>query len=196
MHIISFEVRNQLNASVYKDMGDPKNVADPRLDFNGFSVSDRLADGATVDKGNLVYANSFRLQPSASVSIDLYGGSDTDRFGDTLTFTLVKMLRLILADTTAGLTVSLSGNFCTTNNLDAVVGPGGYADFYRPDATGYAVAAGSSDTITITNDSATVTADIKILVAGVGEDVSSSSSSSTSSLSSSSSSSSESSSSP
>lgn len=141
-------------------------------------------NGSGAGEVNLVHEAAGTLAAGGTVTFDL--DNITSIWGaGTVQFASVKGLwiRNRNANTSAA-TISLSGDFLSTNGLDAVIRPAGGVHYWCDDATGYAVTAGTGDEITLTNDSATSAVTYEILI--IGESINASSSSSTSSGSSSS----------
>jgi hypothetical protein len=186
MHVTQVSLSSRLGVDAYKEMGDPNNVADPTLQFDAL-FEDTLDDGRAADQADLVYAESKAIAASSNWDIDLVGSTDKTRFGDALAFARVKCLKIKNTGST-WLRVGGygAGGFCAFQSGNTAynrIGPGGMLSVWAPDATAYAVTAGSADILRITNEDA-LAGKADVFIVGCETDVSSSSSSSTTSTSS------------
>ena len=168
------------NVSTTKDIGDNNSLADP-TDVLALSLADTLAAGRGNNQGNLLWFDSGTLAASASKDYDLVASLQTV-YGDTVNFDLVKGI-LVKNTSTAGdaaIIRVIGQNFNTWLKAatDYVrVYPRGIFLLWNPTDEGYDVSAGS-DTIRLTNESASLEAIYEIALIGVEIDSSSSSSSS------------------
>lgn len=182
----------KINVQATKDVGDNASLADPTVTL-ALSLADTLADGRGNNQANILWFDSFELDTSASKDYDLVAVLSIV-FGDAVNFDLVKGIivkNTSTSDDTAIIRV-IGQNFstwCKAPTDYVRVYPRGVFMLWNPTLEGYNVTAGS-DTIRITNESATYKATFEIAIIGVEIDSSSSSSSSSSSTPSSSSSSS------
>lgn len=129
-----------------------------------------FTDGAGANQAQKVFTDTRTLTASSTEDLDLAGGL-TDAFGNVLTLTEVKA---IIIKAAAGNTNNVivggaaSNQFVTPFGAGAhtvTVRPGGMLMLVAPDATGYAVTAGTGDLLKIANSagSTSVTYDILIL---------------------------------
>ena len=189
MTVSKFTALGQVNTEYSKDFGDG-NFSDPKVEAT-IGTPRNFQNGRGARAINLIFDEGYNISPGATVTIDLNGAANQTRFGDDLAFSIVRSIVIDnLSDNDNGATLSLSGNFFTTYGEPPDVGPEGNYTQHRRDAAGYPVTGGASDTITITNNSASQIATVRVCIGGEETDVSSSSSSSSSTESSSSSSSS------
>jgi hypothetical protein len=136
-----------------------------RLDL---SVAHALATGTGASQADKLWSDQRTLAPSAADALDLAGGI-TDALGATVTLVRVKGLLICNDSTSETLTVGAGANpWITWLNAsgDAVkVAPGGTLLLVAPDATAYAVTAGTGDTLTVTNSGGAATI-YRIVVVG------------------------------
>ena len=150
----------------------------------------KMTSGNGARQASLMYVDAGKLAPSGTKTYDL--DNITSQFNNTVAFANVRGLLIRNKNAnTSTVTISLSGDFLSSNGLDGKVGPAGLNHFFREDSTGYAVTATTGDELVLTNDSATEYVDYEVVIVGSALDASSSSSSSSSTDSSSSSSSSQ-----
>lgn len=114
-----------------------------------------LTDGAGANQANRVFTDQRTVAASANDDLDL-AGSLTDVFGATLTFARIKgMLIRSSPSNTQNFAVGGGTNpFATWAGGTAptiTVRPGGVFVLVAPDATGYAVTAGTADILRIAN---------------------------------------------
>ncbi len=132
------------------------------------SVSLAFTNGAGANKVEAVGMKAGTVAGSGTVDIDL-AGVLTDPAGDVITFTKVK--GFIIRNTEAvgvGTGFEVGGTFASWVKAagdEVVVHPGGFIAIGDPGAGGYAVTAGSADTITLTNLDAT-DQDYEVVVLG------------------------------
>lgn len=130
--------------------------------------TDVLDSGTGANQASQVWSDTRTLTTGANETLDL-NGSLTDAFGVSVTFTKVKLLYIRNKGTTA-LTVggAASNGFVSPfgSATDVVkVPPGGELRLYAPDATGFAVVAGTADQLKIAN-AAGASCDYDILIVG------------------------------
>jgi hypothetical protein len=106
-----------------------------------------------------------RSVAAASENLDLAGGL-TDPFGDTITFTTVKLLYVHNTATTAGYDLILSGTFLDNNILGGgsstiIMGPDSVQYLTSP-VDGFTVTAGTGDVLTVDPGANTIEYDMMI----------------------------------
>ena len=116
-----------------------------------------FTDGDAADKMDALYVERRSLAASGSEDLDLAGGI-TNTFGEVLTLTKVRML-IVRPNSTNLNTISVGGAAANgfaawsgATNHTVTVRAGGTLMLLAPDATGYAVTAGTGDLLTIQND--------------------------------------------
>jgi hypothetical protein len=118
-----------------------------------------LASGVGLNQADKIYAETRTLAASGNTTLDL-AGVMTDVFGAVITFARIKGI-FIFADP-ANTNNVLMGAAAATQFIgplgsatDVVnVRPGGFACFFAPDATGWAVGAGATDFLKFANSAA------------------------------------------
>ncbi|MGH3679088.1 MAG: hypothetical protein ACRDT2_01995 [Natronosporangium sp.] len=129
-----------------------------------------LSEGVGLNQANKIWHDQRTLAASAAEDLDL-AGILTDPWGATITFARVKLLFVAAA---AGNTNNVVlGNQATNgwvgpfgaNSHSLSVRPGGFVCLAAPDATGYAVVAGTGDLLRAANSGAgsSVTYDIVVI---------------------------------
>jgi len=135
-------------------------------------LEDDLANGTAVNQANLVWYDT-RTLAATSEQID-FAGVEREAFADLATFTKIKTLLIRNKQTTTGLTLTIGGGTtnpistifgATATNSTEVIGPDGWALKHNP-VDGFAVTAGSADTLKL--DSGTNTVVFDIIVIGIG----------------------------
>jgi hypothetical protein len=136
--------------------------------------SDSLATGTGLDQADKLFSANYTIANGANQDIDL-AGVLTDPFGATVTFARVKAIFIKLNTTTAGYYINVGGgdngsgqNAFATIFADASdklkVRAGGMGLLWAPDATAYAVTAGTGDILRINNpNAASVSVDVIII---------------------------------
>lgn len=130
------------------------------------NFSDELTNGTGTDQANQTYFDNKTLAASGSQSYDL-AGSLTDAFSNTITFARIKGIVVWNKSTDGILQVGRGTGADGTNAWDTwitstaadgsegvFVRPGGIFVLYTPDATAYAVTAGTVDILLITETAA------------------------------------------
>jgi hypothetical protein len=129
-----------------------------------------LTSGTGASQADKLFADTRTLAASASEDLDL-AGSLVDAFGATITFVKVKGIFVTAAAANTNNVIiggasatQFVGPFGSATHTIAVA-PGGGFMICRPDATGWAVGAGSTDLLKIANSSSgtSVTYDIVII---------------------------------
>ena len=132
------------------------------------TLSDTLADGTAADQANIVYFDSGTMIADADLSLDL-SGTLSDVYGDTITALRVKAIAIKNTSTTASILKVGGGTADAGTNAFAswlhrtgtsaagsegvLVRPGGVFLLWAPDATAYAVTAGTGDILMIQEQS-------------------------------------------
>jgi hypothetical protein len=136
-----------------------------------FSRQINFSDGAGANQANRLWADQRTLAASATEDLDL-AGVLTDAFGVAITFARVKALIVAAALGNANNVViggAASNQFvgpfgAATHTL--AVRPGGLLALFAPDATGYAVTAGTGDLLKVANSGAGTPVTYQIVVVG------------------------------
>lgn len=139
------------------------------------SFSGALVDGTGAGAANKIYPNQLTISPSATTSIDLRTFVDAV-YGGTIDMSKVKLMWFHLLSATEGGTacsgITVGGNanafsdWLGAANDKIKVANGGCFLLSCPDANGYAVTANTGDVLDITNDDASLSAKVNILVIG------------------------------
>jgi hypothetical protein len=129
-----------------------------------------LATGTAANQADKYWSDQRTIAASSNDDLDL-AGSLTELITGTLTFVRVKGI-IVYASTANTNNVIIGGsasnpliNWVTGTNPAVVVRPGGLFCLIAPDATGYAVTAGTGDILRLSNSGAgtTVTYDIHLI---------------------------------
>lgn len=129
-----------------------------------------LANGTGAGQASQVYQVSGTLAGSATTNVDL-AGSLTNIFGQTITFTKIKLIAVRAASTNNASNL-LQVTRPAANGLPwflaasdgFALNAGGWNVFYDP--TGVTVTAGTGDLITLTNSAGTNTIGYDLLIVG------------------------------
>lgn len=129
-----------------------------------------FANGTGANQADRVWSDRRTLAASASESLDL-AATLTDPFGATLTLARVKVLLIeaAAANTNNVVIGGAASNAFTSLFGDAtdklVIRPGGFLLLAAPDATAYAVTAGTGDLLQVANSGAgsSVTYDVTVI---------------------------------
>ncbi|MEV4059726.1 hypothetical protein [Nonomuraea dietziae] len=130
-----------------------------------------LTDGAGLNQANRLWSDERVLAASANEDLDL-AGTLADPFGAAITFARVKALLVAASPANANNVViggAASNQFvgpfgAGTHTL--AVRPGGLLALTAPDATGYAVTAGTGDLLRVANSGAGSSVTYQIVVVG------------------------------
>ena len=127
-----------------------------------------LADGTAANQADLLFSDQ---RSSASEELDL-AGSLTDAFGATITFARIKAILIKNAATSTkdlylggAASNAFSGMF-TASTHKAICRPGGALFFWAPDATAWAVTAGTGDLLKIASSDGTTSITYDIIIVG------------------------------
>jgi hypothetical protein len=130
-----------------------------------------VTNGTGLDQMDTVWHDQRTLTATTSEDIDL-AGSLVDTYGNTLTFASIKLIYIFSAVANGGL-IQVGGAGSNTfvnwvaNATDILqVRNGGAMMLTAPDATGYAVTAGTADILKINNTDAS-SATYNIVIGGV-----------------------------
>lgn len=134
-------------------------------DANSISLIDSLVDGNGLDQANLIIHARATVPVATPLSVDL-AGTLKDSFGNTITMTKVKAIGIAIPYLAGGGDLTVGGTFTsylggTTPTL--FIKNGGGVFLWNPTAAGYAVTAGTGDTLTLTATTATVVADYVVI---------------------------------
>ncbi len=131
-----------------------------------------LANGTGADQANQVFSDQRTLAASATENLDL-AGALTDAFGGTVAFTKIKALMIKAA---AGNTNNVVVGGAASNGFVSPFGgathtvsvpPGGTLLLTAPDATGFAVTAGTADLLKVANGGGGTGVTYDIVLVGV-----------------------------
>lgn len=133
-----------------------------------YAKAQAFASGAGLGQVDRIYADQVTLAASATLDLDM-AGVLVDALGATLTLARIKLLLVSAASANTNLVVIGGGSNPITTIFGGTtpthsVGPGGMFLAMRPDATGFAVTAGTGDILRLTNSAGgtPVTADVII----------------------------------
>lgn len=147
-------------------------------DSSGVSYSATMTNGTGSGAANKLFAKSYTIAASGNQSIDL-AGSVTDFYGNTISFTKVKVIYVEHSTATTATTITVgvggtnpfinwikSAGTITTDQPRVVVRNGGVFLLACTDGTGYPVTAGTGDILYLTNEDGTNSATVKVVVVG------------------------------
>lgn len=143
-----------------------------------FGYTKSLTNGTGANQADLLYVVQSTLSASSSTNVDL-AGSATDVFGSTITFARVKAIYFELTTATTATSVAIGGassngfaNWISsagtfgTDQPKVVVRNGGVFLLVAPDATAYAVTAGTGDILKLTNQDGSNVATYNLAIVG------------------------------
>lgn len=131
-----------------------------------------LTNGTGANNANFAWSDKLTITASNSSTIDL--SSLTDRFGNAIAPTIIKLFGVkLVSSTDTAATISI-GNAASNQWVSVIEGTndlvkiryGGFAVFGCKDATGYAVS-GTNKNLKILNNSATQSVIVDVVVVGV-----------------------------
>lgn len=159
----------------YKNQPDSTLATDsPSIsDSNTFSILDSLANGSgAADLANLLWHDIRTLAASANEEFDLYGVLE-DSFGDTLSFSKIRMIIIHNRNAStndAVLNVGGATNAFSSWAGDATdiikVAASGAMILWNPSAAGYAVTDSTADKLKIENTSGSLSIEYQIALIG------------------------------
>ncbi len=130
-----------------------------------------VANGTGANQADLVFRDQRTLALSTSENLDL-AGSLTDAYGTTITFARIKMIyvkaasdnggNIVVGGAAANTFVGFFANSSDKINLTA----GQMLQVTAPDATGWAVTAGTADILKVENDDGSDTGTYDIVIVG------------------------------
>ena len=125
--------------------------------------------GTGVGEADKVYTAKVSIALSTTLSLDLDAGTLLDPFGNALTFTALKSIRILHDPASIASSVDVQGDFITTNlGASTSIPLTPRASFsYIDDQTGLAVTATTGDVIDIVNNDGSNAADVIIELVGV-----------------------------
>lgn len=127
-----------------------------------------LANGTAANQADLMFSDQ---RSSASEELDL-AGTLTDAFGATITFARIKgiLIKAAAANTldvyVGGAASNAFSGMFTASTHKAIVRPGGAVFFWAPDATAWAVTAGTGDLLKIASSNGTTSITYDIIIIG------------------------------
>ncbi|WP_068925032.1 hypothetical protein [Planobispora rosea] len=135
-----------------------------------FARQVNFSDGAGLNAANRIWSDERTLAASATENLD-FAGSLTDAFGATITLARVKALIVAASSANSNNVVVGGGSNPFTNWVSGttpavIVRPGGLLALVAPDATGYAVTAGTGDQLQMANSGAGSSVTYQIVVIG------------------------------
>lgn len=127
-------------------------------------------DGVGANQANRVWSDTRTIAASGTDSLDL-AGTLTDAFGATFTLARVKALMIAASPNNANnVVVGAGSNAWSTwlggTNPTVTVRPGGMLLVVAPDATGYAVTAGTGDILQVANSAGGTSVTYDVIVMG------------------------------
>jgi len=132
-----------------------------------------FTSGTGANQAQVVWSDQRTLSASATEELDL-AGSLTDAFGDTITFTSIKAVYIYAASgntndvVVGGDAVAALVNWVSDSSDEIILLPDGAALLVAPDATGYAVTAGTGDILEVTNSAGSTSVTYDIIIIGEG----------------------------
>lgn len=136
-----------------------------------YGANYNFADGTGANQAKEIFTDTRTLTASSTEDLDL-SGSLADAFGNTLNFAKVKAIIVIAAaaNTNDVLVGGASANQVSSffgDVTDVVkVKPGGMFCLVAPDATGYAITAGTADLLKVANSSGGTAVTYTIVIIG------------------------------
>jgi hypothetical protein len=130
-----------------------------------------FADGTGANQVGQIWADTRTLSASATEDLDLSGTALTNAIGQAVAFTKIRglLIRAAAANTNNVIVGGAAANqwftWAGASTHTVTVRPGGLMLLAAPDATGYAVTAGTADLLKIANSagSTSVTYDIVLI---------------------------------
>jgi len=129
-----------------------------------------LQEGTGLNSANRIWHDERTIAASGTDDLDL-SGVLSDPFGATITLARVKGILISAAVTNSNNVVVGTGsnpliNWLTGTTPAVVVRPGGLLAVVAPDATGYAVTAGTGDILRIANSAGGTSVTYQIVIIG------------------------------
>lgn len=129
-----------------------------------------LAEGSGLNAANKIWHDERTISASGSDDLDL-AGVLTDPFGGTITLARVKGI-VVLASVGNANNVVVGGgsnplvNWLSGTTPAVIVRPGGLLAVMAPDATGYAVTAGTGDILRVANSGGGTSVTYQVVIIG------------------------------
>lgn len=141
-----------------------------------FLYSKTLGNGTGASAANKMFATTYTISASSTQQVDL-AGVLTDFYGNTVTFTKIKVLYIELTTTTSASTIKVGGGTDGAGTNAFINWVAAAADLVRirnggclmlacTDATGYAVTAATGDILALVNEDVSNAATVNIFLAG------------------------------
>lgn len=169
---------SQISAAINYSFTNTTTFGISSSNSGAFSYSGSTTNGTGASAARYMYAATLTISASSSTNLDL-AGTLTDLWGNTITFTKVKVIYVKNTTTTAATSIRVGGatsagfanwiGSAGTFNTDAPyvsVRNGGAFLLACTDATGYAVTATTADILKITNDDSGASATVDVFIAG------------------------------
>lgn len=135
------------------------------------NYSTTFANGTAANQANQMWTDTRTISASSDDDLDL-AGVLTNAFGTTLTFTSIKaiVVKASSANTNdliiGGSATNPFETFLGGTNPSVLVVPGGSFAIVNPEATGYAVTAGTGDILRFTNAAGGTTVEYDVIIVG------------------------------
>ena len=130
-----------------------------------------LANGTGANQADEMFSDTRTLGASSNEDLDL-AGTLTNAFGDTITFARVKVIKVSAASGNGGnivlgaaATNTFTGPFGAATHTISIPA-GGEILLMAPDATAWAVTAGTGDLLRVANDDGLASGDYTITIIG------------------------------
>lgn len=143
------------------------NYNTPKVNINE-GANQSISFGSTAGKVNKVYSDQSSIATSATLSLDLDGGTLEDPFGNANVFTELKYIRITHAASSLASSVSIAGDFMTTAfgaSFSMDLEPGG-SFLYSNVNAGEAVVSTTGDVIEVLNNDGSNVATVNIDILG------------------------------
>ena len=165
---ISLSVKAAASSTAVSELGTVTH--NPQISFNL-----DFTDGEGSNKVQQVWSDERDVATSSDDDLDL-AGTLTNYLGEAVTFTKIKVMAFLnVTSSSAAALMQIGGEGINdfinwvANATDIIqVATGGAFVLVRPDATGYAVTAGTGDILRVTNASGANTLTYQILLLGEG----------------------------
>lgn len=163
-------LKTKLNVSVSAQLTNPLDLAASTSPL-AYAKEWVLASGTAANQADKVFHDQRTLAASATENLDL-AGVLTDALGATLTFLRVKGIVVYAAAANTnnvevgGVVNGLAGWVGDAATDKVIVRPGGLLAVFAPDATAYAVVAGTGDLLRVANAGAGTAVTYDVIVLG------------------------------
>lgn len=162
---------SSLTVRVTADQTSQLDLVTGRIQLDYGAAALNLGSGTGATQADRLFTDNRTLSASASEDLDL-AGVLTDAFGATLTFARIK--GLVIKAATANTNNVIVGNaasngfitWCGGATNTVTVRPGGVFALWAPDATAYAVTAGTGDLLHIANSGAGTSVTYDVILIG------------------------------